>query len=151
MRKAIILGISGSQRKDANTTIAVQRALEAAGRLPGIETRLYQFCGKKMKPCTDCGKCCETGHCSIDDDVDDFVREYWAADGVIWGALIYVMSVPANMKAAIDRMANSEASYCVQHGTTLPRPSKVCGVLAVGRHRNGGAEMTLSYQSTPAS
>jgi len=144
MTRATVLGISGSPRRGANTTIMVRQALEAAGSVEGVETRLYEFAGKRIKPCRDCGKCEETGLCIIRDDLEGFLSEYRAADGVIWGTPVYIMSIPASMKAAIDRMLNSEVSYILSHDLTPLRPTKVCGTLAVGYHRNGGEELTLS-------
>ena len=140
----VVLGISGSPRRGANTTIAVREALDAAAEVPGVETRFFELAGKRIRPCVGCDKCAETGYCTIKDDIHGLVEQYEAADGVIWGAPVYVMSIPANMKAAIDRMTNSGIALYARRGTALPRPIKVCGVLAVGWHRNGGEELTMS-------
>lgn len=140
-----ILGIGGSPRKGANTTMLVRAALEAAAEAGGVETELYECAGKRFRPCVDCGRCLETGFCAIKDDVAELAAAYEEADGVIWGAPVYVMSIPATLKAAIDRLSNSKASHYLREAISPPRDSKVCGVLTVGAHRNGGEELTLAY------
>jgi multimeric flavodoxin WrbA len=50
--------------------------------------------------------------------------------------------VPAQVKAAIDRLGNVLASY---YGDGLPRFSKVCAALAQGLDAFGGQELTLQY------
>jgi multimeric flavodoxin WrbA len=144
MTRATVLGVCGSPRRRGNTSVIVREALDAASRVQGVETRLYEFAGKRIRPCIHCGNCAETGECTTKDDLSTFVGEYEAADAVIWAAPVYVMSLPANMKAAIDRASNAEACHYVNHGGTPPRSSKVCGALVVGGDRNGGEELTLS-------
>ena len=55
----------GSPRENANTAKLVQKALEAARSVSGIETELYQMAGKKFHHCTGCYNCLRTGAVSL--------------------------------------------------------------------------------------
>lgn len=145
MENVKILGVSGSPRKDGNTAKLVERALEGARSVRGIKTTLYQLAGKKVNYCISCYKCLEKGECVFDDDLKDFLQQYFGADGVIWGAPVYHMSVPASMKALLDRLSNLIISHYLWKGESVPRFSKVCGVVTNGAHRYGGQELALSF------
>jgi multimeric flavodoxin WrbA len=140
-----ILGVSGSPRKDGNTAKMVERALEGAGTVSDVETDLYQLAGKKVHHCVSCYKCLEKGECVFKDDLGEFIEQYLEADAVIWGSPVYHMSVPASMKALLDRMGNLILCHFLQKGEMMPRFSKVCGVVTTGGHRYGGQDLVLTF------
>ncbi|MBN1635191.1 MAG: flavodoxin family protein [Deltaproteobacteria bacterium] len=142
-----IMGLVGSPRKQANTYILVKKALEEAATVPGAQTELYELAGKQIGHCIGCNKCAELGRCVLKDDFSELLDKYIEADGIIWGAPVYHMSIPGLMKSAIDRMANMLSAYYMNSGKDLPRYSKVCGVITVGAHRNGGQDLVLSYMT----
>lgn len=144
MQKIKILGVGGSPRKDGNTTRIVNKALEGALTVPGVETELYQMGGKKIGFCISCYKCIEKGYCVIMDDFHEFVPKYMEADGVLWAAPVYHTSIPASMKALLDRLGNMSLLHYLGRGKAVPRFSKVCGVLTSGGSRYGGQELTLT-------
>jgi multimeric flavodoxin WrbA len=145
MNKITILGISGSPRKNGNTAKLVEKALEGAGSVAGVETELYQLAGKKIHHCIGCYKCIEKGRCVFEDDLYEFGEKYMAADGVIWGSPVYHMSIPASMKALLDRFANMLLCRYLSRMKDVPRFSKVCGVLSNGASNYGGQDMVLSF------
>jgi multimeric flavodoxin WrbA len=145
MQKVKILGVVGSPRKNGNTAKLVKKALEGAMTVPSVETELYEMAGRKYHHCTSCYKCLTTGSCVFKDDLQDLVRRYHEADGIIWGAPVYHMAVPASMKAAIDRFGSYNIGHWMKLGQSSPRFSKVCGVLTVGAARYGGEEMVLNF------
>ncbi len=145
MQKAKLLGVVGSPRKNGNTFKLVERALKAAESVSGIETEIYEMAGKKIHHCTGCLKCLNTGSCVFKDDLQDFVKRYMEADGIIWGAPVYHMAVPALMKAALERFSNYILCNFLARGKEMPRFNKVCGVLTVGHSRYGGQEMVMSF------
>lgn len=147
MESVKILGISGSPRKDGNTAKMVERALEGAAGVEGVETELYQLAGKKINYCISCYKCLEKGECVFDDELNKFLPKYLAADGIIWGAPVYHLSVPASMKALLDRLGNLILCHYLCQGQGMPRFSKVCGVVANGGHRYGGQDLVLSFMA----
>jgi multimeric flavodoxin WrbA len=140
-----ILGISGSPRRDGNTAKFVTKALEGAGSVADVETQLYQLAGKKIHHCISCYKCLEKGECVFQDDLGEFIQTYLDSDGIIWGSPVYHMSVPASMKALLDRLGNLFLCHYLQKGEIMPRFSKVCGVVTTGGHRYGGQDLVLSF------
>ena len=145
MQEVTILGIVGSPRMNGNTAQLVKKALEGAKSVAGVRTELYQMAGKKIHHCIGCFKCSKIGACVFKDDFQDLARRYVEADGIILGAPVYHFSVPGSMKAALDRLANSIMGASRMQGRIMPMFSKVCGVLTVGAHRNGGQDFTLSF------
>lgn len=135
----------GSPRENANTAKLVQKALEAARSVSGIETELYQMAGKKFHHCTGCYNCLRTGGCVFKDDFHDFVRKYMESDGIIWGSPIYHMSITGLMKNAIDRLGNSTLCNWIKRGVEVPRLNKVCGTLTIGATRYGGQDLVNTF------
>ena len=142
-QEVTILGIAGSPRA-GNTEIMVQEALAGAGEVSGVETRFFSFHRRHFRPCLgQCWKyCARHGDCCFKDDFQEFFELWLAADGILFGVPVYHMSVPAQVKAAIDRLGNVLASY---FGDDLPRFSKVCAALTQGLDAFGGQELTLQY------
>jgi multimeric flavodoxin WrbA len=147
VEKFKILGLVGSPRKRANTYVLVKKALDEAATVSGAETEIYELAGKKIGNCIGCNRCAEKGRCVLKDDFHEFLEKYLEADGIIWGAPVYHMSIPGLMKNAIDRLGNMLSAYYMQSGKDLPRYSKVCGVVTVGAHRNGGQDLTMSFMT----
>jgi multimeric flavodoxin WrbA len=123
----------------------VERALEGAKAVENVETQLYQLAGKKVHHCISCYKCLETGECVFKDDLQEFIQIYLLADGIIWGAPVYHMSVPASMKALLDRLGNLVLCHYLHQGEIMPRFSKACGAVTTGGHRYGGQDLVLSF------
>jgi multimeric flavodoxin WrbA len=149
-----IVGISGSPRKDGNTDILVKEALQAAAER-GAEVEFVGLAKKNIKPCTACGTCHSEkskGVCAIkDDDAPGVFEKLKAADGIIIGSPVYMLSVSAQLKALFDR----SIILRYHHGSPVDRPGvpggpqfllkdKVGGAIAVGGGRDGGQQFTIN-------
>lgn len=145
MEKVKLLGVVGSPRKKGNTRVLVDKALEGAMTLPNVETEVYELAGKKIHHCIGCFKCIEKGGCIFKDDLQKFAEKYMEVDGILWGAPVYHISIPASMKALLDRMGNMLAVHYATQLKDLPRFSKVCGVLTGGMDHYGGQDLVLSF------
>lgn len=97
-----VLGIQGSPRRKGNTSILLSSFLAEAERL-GSEVYNLEVSGKKINPCTGCGKCESKGLCVIDDDMIEVYHLLRRADIIVMAAPIFFYSVPAQLKALIDR------------------------------------------------
>jgi multimeric flavodoxin WrbA len=97
-----ILGIVGSKRKNGNTSILVQKALEVAEK-EGIETELIYLGDYTIKDCNGCEACKDTYQCVIEDDMQKIYPLLLKADALILGSPTYFYNVTADMKAFIDR------------------------------------------------
>ena len=58
MEKKLILGVSASPRKDANTDRMLRYALEAAETVEGIETEIIYLRDYDIHNCKGCFACC---------------------------------------------------------------------------------------------
>ncbi len=97
-----VLGISCSPRKNGNTDILVQAALEKAAA-EGAEVEFISLSGKKIQPCDACYVCRAKGECHIQDDMTPLYEKMAQADGLIFGSPVYFWDVTAQAKALIDR------------------------------------------------
>ena len=97
-----ILGIVCSPRKNGNTQILIEEALDAA-REKGAETEMVLVADKQISPCDACDGCLEDGVCVIEDDMQEIYQKLEDADGIIFGTPVYFINVSAQAKAVIDR------------------------------------------------
>ena len=118
-----------------------KRHLKGAKGVAGVKTGLYERAGKKIQHCIGCFKCRKKVARVFKDDLQDFAERYVDSDGIIIGAPVYHFSVPGSMKAALDRMGNSIMCSYRRRDKKMPMFGKVCGVISVGAHRNGGQEL----------
>jgi multimeric flavodoxin WrbA len=95
-----VLGISGSPRKEGNTSILVKEVLNhIRGR-----KKFISLAGLNINPCDSCDRCWkENMECVIDDDVRWIIREMEKADAIILGSPCYWGMVSAQLKMLIDR------------------------------------------------
>jgi multimeric flavodoxin WrbA len=83
-----ILAVSSSPRKNGNTSLLLETALESAQQ-DGAETELFSVAGKTIQPCDGCWACFKTGTCHIQDDMTILYEKLVEADGIIFGTPVY--------------------------------------------------------------
>ena len=97
-----VLGIQGSPKVQGSTSILLSQFLAEAERL-GSRTYNLQVAGKNIHPCLECTNCEREGFCKISDDMDDVYFLLRQADVIVMATPIFFYSVPAQLKALIDR------------------------------------------------
>ena len=116
-----VLGIVCSPRKGGNTETMMEAALAGASA-HGAETELWTTAGKDLKPCDGCYTCMDKkSDCHIKDDMQELYPKVVEAEGLIFGAPSYFMSVTAQGKIVIDRLFSLYNQYVLVN--------KVAGVL----------------------
>ena len=97
-----ILAIYGSPRRQGNTALlldqAVQGALAAGGQVERLVLR-----DLKMSPCLEIYGCKETGRCVIQDDFQGVHDQLLACEGLILASPIFFYTVSAHTKILMDR------------------------------------------------
>ncbi|WP_372773401.1 flavodoxin family protein [Mangrovibacterium sp.] len=99
-----VLGINGSPRKNGNTRILLDTALEPL-KNAGYQTEIFQLGGKQVHGCTACGKCREIKNkqCHIKNvAINECIAKMLAADAIIIGSPVYFADVTTEIKALID-------------------------------------------------
>lgn len=97
-----VLGIYGSPRKNGNSAILLDKALDGAESAGADITKIYSR-DPKMVGCLECGGCDKTGKCVVKDDMQEIYPLLESADSIILSVPIFFYSVPAQAKAIIDR------------------------------------------------
>ena len=150
MSEKLILGISGSPRKGANTDILLAEALKAAEETAGIRTETIYLRDYEIHNCKGCFACCrEPGKkdggahaCAMfRDGMDEIYPKLKECAGLIIATPVYFQSMSAQVKQFMDRTegflryGTSQYQYGLQN--------KVGGGIVVGGNRNAGEELTM--------
>ncbi len=133
-----VVAISGSTRKNGNTSQLLRVALEALNT-EGIVTELVELAGKTVKGCADCRICYKNKdrRCVIDDDfANELIAKMDKADGILLGSPTYFANVSTSMKALIER-----AGMVARANDNMHARKVGAGVVAV---RRDGAYHVLS-------
>lgn len=97
-----ILGIYGSPRPGGNSDLLLDKALSGA-RAAGAEVSVIYSRDLDIPGCLECGGCDDTGKCAVDDDMHKAYPLLEDADAIIVSTPIFFYSMPAQLKALIDR------------------------------------------------
>ena len=150
MSEKLILGISGSPRKGANTDILLAEALKAAEETAGIRTETIYLRDYEIHNCKGCFACCrEPGKkdggahaCAMfRAGMDEIYPKLKECAGLIIATPVYFQSMSAQVKQFMDRTegflryGTSQYQYGLQN--------KVGGGIVVGGNRNAGEELTM--------
>jgi len=131
-----VLGISCSPRRNGNTEIIIQEALEGAKEV-GAKTEFLPAGTMDIKPCTACEACQRTGECKIRDAMQEIYPKLLEANGIVFGTPVYFWAMAAQAKIFIDR------TYALRY-PTLKMANKVGGVITVaGREGAISAAMPI--------
>jgi len=125
-----VLGISGSPRKEGNTTIAIQTALKVLTD-EGIDTEFLSLAERPVKPCLGCGLCAKQDEprCVQDDPAfEGVIEKFDRADGFLVGSPVYFGSATPQTMSLLDRVGYVSR----HHGNGILR-RKVGAAIVVGR------------------
>ena len=125
-----VVAINGSARKDGNTAILINQALQEL-KAEGIETEMIQLSGQSIRGCTACGKCFENKDkkCVVDNDpLNEYLAKMLEADGIILGSPTYFADLSAELKAVIDR-----AGFVARANANLFKHKVGAAIVAVRR------------------
>jgi len=143
-----ILGIMGSPRRQSNTEILLDRALEGAGEA-GAEVEKVLVSKLKIAPCLEIYACRKDGNCAIKDDMQLLYKKLLEADHVILASPIFFYGITSQAKAIIDRC---QALWVRKHVLGMGKEDKRerRGVfISVGATRGtklfDGAVLTVKY------
>jgi multimeric flavodoxin WrbA len=130
-----IIGINGSPRGRESTTGRLINAVLRGAREAGAETEFVDAAALRIRPCTACTLCYQTGECPKQDDFAGLYEKMLDADGIVFGSPNYIDNVTAQMKVVFDRMADTV--HC-----QLFAGKYGCAVATAG---GGGADEIAAY------
>ncbi|MBI6871226.1 flavodoxin family protein [Clostridium aciditolerans] len=102
-----IIAINGSPRKNKNTAILLNKALEGAAS-QGAETEIIHLYDQNYKGCVSCFACKmkngkSYGKCGFKDNLTPIIEKAANADAIILGSPIYFESVTGAMRSFLER------------------------------------------------
>lgn len=98
-----VVAFIGSPRKNGNTATLVKEVIRGAQEA-GADTTVFNLYDMNIKPCQGCLVCRRTGHCIMQDDLQNMFQAIVDADVVVFGSPVYVWQVSAQMKLLWDRL-----------------------------------------------
>lgn len=150
MKEKLILGVSSSPRKGANTDILLDHALKAAEEYEYIRTEAVYLRDYDISPCNSCVACCSEAAAagnadraclSFRDGMDEIYPLLYECQGLILASPVYFGSVNAQMKLFMDRTEGLLRYGMSKYKNALS--CKIGGAITVGGNRNAGQEFTL--------
>jgi len=143
-----VLGIMGSPRRQSNTEILLDNALEGAMEA-GAEIEKVLVSKLKISPCLEIYACLKDGNCAIKDDMQLLYEKLLEADHIIFTSPIFFYSITSQAKAVIDRC---QALWVRRHVLAIGKEDKRerRGVfISIGATRGqklfDGAVLTVKY------
>ncbi|MGA8848527.1 MAG: flavodoxin family protein [Dehalococcoidia bacterium] len=143
-----VLGIMGSPRRQSNTEILLDKALEGA-REAGAEVEKVLVSKLKISPCLEIYACRNDGNCAIEDDMQALYKKLLEADHTIFASPIFFYGITSQAKAMIDRC---QALWVRKHVLGMGKEDKRVrrgAFISVGATRGkklfDGAVLTVKY------
>jgi multimeric flavodoxin WrbA len=129
-----VLILQGSPRPDGSCAVLAGWAAEAAASA-GRPAEVVFVHDLEVRPCIGCYQCYNTGDCTFDDDMTRLAPAIRAASLLVVCSPVYTNTVPAGLKAVIDRAQAIHAGVALQ--TDGPAAAPRGGVLLATAGRQG--------------
>jgi len=125
-----ILAINGSPRKNWNTGILLNKALEGAAS-QGAETEIIHLYDLKYKGCTSCFACKRIngksyGKCAVQDDLAPVLEKLEKADAFVLGSPIYFGEITGEMRSFLERLFFQHLVYDKEGTLLTPKKMTTC-------------------------
>ncbi len=123
-----IMVINASPRKSGNTSYLSEMTLGILEK-HGIKTTYINLRKLNFEPCIACGYCDKTGKCFMKDDMTPLYDKIDKSCGTIVFSPVFFDSVPAKLKAFVDRTQAFYASKFILKEPSIDRYKKRFGLL----------------------
>lgn len=99
---ADVVILQGSPRRFGNSAKVASWCDDEAART-GLTSRVFYLQEMDIRPCIGCYVCYDQGYCPVEDDMPAIIRALEAASVVVVCTPVYTGTVPAALKAVMDR------------------------------------------------
>ena len=122
-----ILFLNGSPRKDGNTAILIEKAMEGA-KAAGADVKRIDLFDLNYKGCISCFSCLRKGgkslgRCAVKDDLQAVLREIESSDGLVIGSPIYFGDLTGQVRNLLERLMFQYLMY--EPGARTVAPMKI--------------------------
>ena len=126
-----LIAINGSPRKNWNTDLLLQKALEGAKSM-GAETEMIRLYDLDFKGCRGCMACNlrdgkSYGNCAWNDELKEVLEKIDGCDGLILGSPVYWGDISAEMRAFLERLLFQYTDF--DNGASLYRGNTKAGFI----------------------
>ncbi|MDU4961082.1 MAG: flavodoxin family protein [Sporomusaceae bacterium] len=140
-----VIAINGSPRKNWNTAILLEHALQGAAS-QGAATELFHLYELQFKGCISCFACKlkngkSYGRCALRDDLTPLLQKLEQADAVIFGSPLYFSDVTGAMRSCIERMAFPYLVYDANYSSLFPKKIQLGFIYTMNVNEGRAAEM----------
>lgn len=132
--KNMILGISGSPRKNGITSHAVKEILS---QISG-ETQYISLSGKHIGGCISCLGCIKDNRCIVNDDFPEIAEAMALSDGIVLGVPNYYDMPNALTHALLERC------FCFRHRGVFSLKDKPIVILSTGYSKDEEKSQVLN-------
>ena len=131
-----VIAFNGSPRKNWNTHILLEKALEGA-RDQGGETELYHLFDLKYSGCRSCFACSGpttvcTGKCVVRDDIQPILHNIDDDTALIFGSPIYFGDVTGAMRNFLERLMFQYHNIGYDRTVFFKKPVKTAMIYTMG-------------------
>lgn len=98
----LVLCVAGSPRRNGNSARLLRACIEGIEQAGGIADVL-ELASEPVSGCTGCNRCGKTGVCAVSDSMTAIYSRIDAAHALVIASPIYFATVPASLKALLDR------------------------------------------------
>lgn len=99
---ADVVILQGSPRRFGNSAKVASWCDDEATRA-GLTSRVFYLQEMEIRPCIGCYVCYDQGYCPVEDDMPPIIRALESASVLVVCTPVYTGTVPAGLKAVIDR------------------------------------------------
>jgi multimeric flavodoxin WrbA len=130
-----VIAVNGSPRKQWNTHILLQNALDGAAS-KGAGTELVHLYDLHYKGCVSCFSCKlkggkTRGRCAVRDDLRSIFDRIDAADALILGSPIYLGAVTGELRSFYERLTFQYLQYNPEHSSLFKRKISTAWILTM--------------------
>lgn len=139
-----VIAINGSPRKNWNTAMLLNQALEGAAS-QGADTELIHLYEYNYKGCISCFACKlkggqSYGKCIINDDLKPIFNKIEEADAVILGSPIYFGMTTGEMRSFLERLMFQYLVYDENHSSLFKKKIPVGFIYTMNLNEHDMAE-----------
>lgn len=97
-----VLLVNGSPHEKGCTYTALKEVADTLNH-ERIDTEIFHIGTKPLAGCIACKKCAETGYCTFDDRVNEFIKIAGDFDGYIFGSPVHYAAASGGITSFMDR------------------------------------------------
>lgn len=124
-----IYAINGSPRKNKNTAMLLQKALDgakASAKDKEIETEIINLYDLNYTGCKSCFACKRLGgksygKCAVKDDIYEVLEKLSQADGIIFGTPVYFGNITGQLQSFLERLLFPNFEYDKNYTSIAPK------------------------------